>query len=178
MARRFTPDYTEIIALRDGSPALLRLFRRDDAPLLTAGFERLSLASRYARFLAPKSRLTDDELGHLLAADGEDHLAIGALRDGEPAEHAGLGIARFVRIAGTETADAAITVIDEVQQLGLGRILFARLCAAARERGIGVLQCDVLAANMRMRRLLERMSTGMTVRHESGVLTYAVRIAE
>lgn len=176
MARHFTTDYAETVALRDGSQALLRLFRADDAQLLTAGFRRLSLESRYARFLAPKSRLTEDELDHLLAADGEHHLAIGALREGEPADRAGLGIARFVRIAGTTIADAAITVVDDVQQLGLGRILFGRLCAAAHERGIEIFQCDVLAANTRMRRLLEGLSADMSVRHESGVLTYAVRV--
>jgi GNAT superfamily N-acetyltransferase len=174
MARRFTPDYREPVTLRDGSPAVLRLFRRDDAPLLRAGFERLSQASRYARFLAPKSRLTDDELDHLLAADGEHHLAIGALREGEPVERAGLGIARFVRIADTRTADAAITVVDDAQRLGLGRALFVRLSEAASERDIDVLHCDVLAVNTGMRRMLEATGAEMQVRHESGVLTYSV----
>lgn len=178
MARRFTSDYSETVILRDGSPALLRLFRRDDAALLTGGFQRLSQESRYARFLAPKSRLTEEELGHLLRADGEDHLAIGALREGEPVENAGLGIARFVRIADSTTADAAITVVDDVQRLGLGRILFDRLCSAARERAIERFHCDVLAVNTRMRRLLEAIDADLSVRHESGVLTYRVALTQ
>ena len=78
-ARQFTADYVEHVTLKDGSQALLRLVVPDDRELLRAGFERWSPESRYARFLAPKQRLTDEELEYLCCVDQETHFAMGAV---------------------------------------------------------------------------------------------------
>src|SRR5689334_9186419 len=127
--RFFSLDYLERAALRDGTQVVLRLVGPDDKELLRAGFERLSPESRYARFLAPKTSLSDDELRYLCEIDHESHFAIGALRDGEAGSTTpvGLGIARFIRLSDPpDTAEAAITVADDVQHQGLGKLLFLR----------------------------------------------------
>ena len=69
--RFFTRDYAEQAVLRDGTRVRLRLIRPDDKALLHDGFERLSPASRYLRFLAPKAALSDDELRYLCEVDHE-----------------------------------------------------------------------------------------------------------
>jgi len=102
--RFFSLDYLERAVLRDGTAVRLRLVVPEDKELLRAGFERLSPASRYARFLAPKSQLSDDELRYLCEVDHDRHVAIGALRDAGEAGEAGaapigLGIARFIRLS-------------------------------------------------------------------------------
>ncbi len=175
--RHFGAEYVERALLRDGTPIVLRLLAPEDRDLLRRGFERLSPESRYARFLVPKSRLTDEELSYLTDVDQETHFAIGAIRedgdvDGNPV---GLGIARFIRLPDRPgepvTAEAAIAVIDEVQHKGLGRLLLLRLVAAAIERGIERFRCDVLCSNESMRQLIEAISPKHTLGVESGVMS-------
>ncbi len=176
-ARTFTLDYLERVTLRDGTPVLLRLIAPEDKELLRSGFERWSPESRYARFLVPKQRLTDDELAYLTEVDQERHFALGALREGgeTDAMPLGLGIARFIRLPDVEgepvTAEAAIAVADEVQGLGLGRILFQRLVAAAAERGIERFRCEVLGVNHTMKMLLDGIAPEHTTEVSAGVMS-------
>jgi len=177
VSRHFTADYVERATLRDGTPIVLRLLAPEDRELLRRGFERLSSESRYARFLVPKPRLTDDELRYLCEIDQEAHFALGAIREdgdgrGNPV---GLGIARFIRLpdrAGEPvTAEAAIAVIDEVHNLGLGRLLFLRLVAAAAERGIERFRCEVLCSNTGMKGLIEQIAPEHSLDVSTGVMS-------
>jgi GNAT superfamily N-acetyltransferase len=168
--RYFTRDYTEHAVLRNGTRVLLRLTRPEDRDMLRAGFDRLSPASRYARFLAPKASLTNDELSYLCDVDQEDHVALGAVREDDPT--IGLGIARFIRQHDRpDTAEAAIAVADEVQHQGLGSLLGLRLIAAALERNVTRFRCEVLGSNTGMAGLLAQIAPGRTVEASSGVLS-------
>jgi GNAT superfamily N-acetyltransferase len=172
--RHFTHDYAERVTLRDGTPVLLRLAVPEDKPILEAGFKRWSAESRYARFLAPKNSLTEDELRYLTEVDQENHFALGALGDPVDGEGPpiGLGIARFIRIPDLHaTAEAAIAVSDEVQGRGLGKLLFLRLCAAAAERGIERFRCEVLGSNTGMTALIETVSPERTIESGGGVMS-------
>lgn len=174
--RRFTADYSETVALRDGTRVVLRLVRPADREILRVGFERWSQESRYTRFFAPKSRLTDEELTYLCNVDQESHFAIGAVREDDPL--VGVGIARFIRLpeSGTEiaepvTAEAAVAVADEVHGQGLGRILLERLVAAASERGIERFRCHVLRANESMTGLIEKIAPVQSVEVDDDVVS-------
>ncbi|MDB4958365.1 MAG: family N-acetyltransferase [Myxococcales bacterium] len=171
--RFFTSDYVERSMLRDGRVAILRLLTPADKAGLRRGFERLSDESRYSRFLVPKQRLSDDELRYLTEIDQEDHFAIVALEQAKEgdAEAAGLGIARFIRLADPKAAEAAIALADEAQGQGLGRLLFLRLVAAARERGIERFRCEVLASNASMKALIDQITPDKTVEVGSGVMS-------
>ena len=99
--RFFSLDYVERAVLRDASTiARIRLLAAEDKDILRRGFELLSPSSRYARFMAPKQRLTDDELRYLTEVDQERHFAIGAIaEDGDGHGNAvGLGIARVISL--------------------------------------------------------------------------------
>lgn len=178
--RFFSLDYVERAVLRDGTKVRLRLVTPGDKEVLRAGFDRLSPASRYARFLAPKTQLSDDELRYLCEVDQEHHVAIGALRDdgGDAgAAPVGLGIARFIRLADPpNTAEAAIAVADEAQHQGLGRLLFLRLVAAAAERGIERLRCEVLGSNAGMAGLLAQISPDRSIEVGSGVMSIEIAL--
>lgn len=172
----FTPDYVERATLRDGTPVLLRLVCPEDKALLRREFERWSPESRYARFLAPKLQLSDEELDYLCNLDQINHFAICAIAeagegDGEPV---GLGIARFIRLP-TEalepvTAEAAIAVADAAHRKGLGRLLLVRLCAAAAEREIERFRCEVLVDNTSMQGLIDSIAPVHTTETRLGVL--------
>jgi ribosomal protein S18 acetylase RimI-like enzyme len=184
--RVFTDGYAEHVTLRDGTQVVLRLVRPDDKDLLRRGFERWSPQSRYARFLVPKHRLTDEELRYLCEVDQESHFALGAIRGGDSADDAdstestdtlavGLAIARFIRlpqvVGEPVTAEAAIAVADEAQGIGLGRILFQRLVAAAAERGIERFRCEVLGSNAMMKSLIDHIAPQHTTEVGGGVMS-------
>ena len=177
MARYFTPDFVERAVLRDGTVVRMRLTAPEDKALLRRSFERWSPESRYARFLVPKQRLSDEELDYLCDVDQEQHFSLGAVAEegdghGEPV---GLGIARFIVLRSLPgeppIAEAAIAVADEAAGKGLGRLLFLRLCAAARERGIERFRCEVLCSNRSMQALIAAIAPAHTTVVHSGVTT-------
>ena len=177
--RHFGPDYVERAVLRDGTPVRLRLLAPEDKPLLRSGFEKLSPESRYARFLAPKTTLSDDELRYLCDIDQHDHFALGAISEAGDGQGTpvGLGIARFIRLPDhPTTAEAAIAVADEAQGRGLGRLLFLRLCAAAAERGVERFRCEVLGSNTGMANLLKTIDPDRSIEVGSGVMSIDLAI--
>ncbi|HTE50861.1 MAG TPA: GNAT family N-acetyltransferase, partial [Kofleriaceae bacterium] len=118
-----------------------------------------------------------DELRYLTELDHVSHLAIGASceRDGRTVA---LGVARFIRLVDRpEVADAAITVVDDAQRLGLGRLLLQRLIAAAAERGIERFTCDVLATNDAMRGLLHSIAPDAIERPDGTTITIEMPLA-
>jgi GNAT superfamily N-acetyltransferase len=143
-------------SLRDGTPVLVRPIRPDDKDLVRRGFDRLSPASRYQRFLAPVDELTEAELKYLTEIDYLDHFAWAALRADRVDE--GMGVARYIRLKDEpEIAEAAVTVVDEYQGRGLGTLLLALLGAAALAAGIRFFRAYVLAENVPMRDLLDSL---------------------
>jgi len=168
-ARRFDRRYTEQLAC-GGRTVYLHTLRPSDRAALLAAFERTSPQTRYRRFFAPKSALSEREVRFLTEVDGERHVALGAAWMNPQGQFEGLAVARFVRLPDDpSTAEPAIVVIDAWQGRGLGRALLERLVAAARERGIDRFACSVVAGNGPMLRLL-REYPGARFRAEDGVI--------
>ena len=177
---RFDDSYEESVPLSDGQRVHLRLMRPSDKELLRAGFEQLSPDSRYARFMAPKARLTDRELRYLTEVDGIDHFAMGAARRHLMSKDEGAGSARFVRIVGEpDTAEPAVTVIDSYQGKGLGSILLQRLIEAAWERDIRWFRSELLAENKASRGMMESLSPDVQFRATGdGALVATIPVPE
>ncbi len=163
--------------LADGTVVFVRPIRREDAALIRDGFERLSPESRYRRFFGAVTHLTDEVLEYLTNVDGVDHVAFvaGQVTLDLKAER-GLGVARFVRLADEpEVAEAAVTVVDDMQRKGLGRILLSTLADAARERGIKRFRGEVLRTNEPMQQILSDVSAHM-VRADGMTAEYDVEL--
>ncbi len=174
----FDERYRETVRLGDGTEVTLRLVRPDDKGLMRDGFDKLSPESRYGRFFGPKDHLTERELAYLTEMDGRDHLAIGALVHTDDGDE-GLGVARFIRLPDRpDCAEAAITVTDEAQGKGLGRLLLQRLVAAAWERGVRTFHCEVLARNTAVESLLRSLAPGVAPKADGGVLEFDVPLPE
>ena len=77
------------------------------------------------------SELGDGDLRYLTEVDQHDHVALVAF-DGDDL----VGVARFVRRDGTDSAEAAVTIVDEWQGRGLGTALANLLAERAREEGV------------------------------------------
>ncbi len=160
--------FREEHVLADGARVTLRFIQPDDADELRRCFARLSPRSRYQRFLGGVPELTDAMVTYLTQVDGADHVAIVAATDSlDLKTEVGLGVARFVRLADDpEVAEAAVTVLDEAQGRGIGRLLLSALAALALARGVRAFRGEVLAENATMRHLLDEV--GAATRAEDG----------
>ncbi len=157
-------EFHEEHVLADGTKITLRAIRPDDAEELHRCFARLSPRSRYQRFLGGVGELSAAMIEYLTRVDGERHVAIVATTESHDLKsEVGLGVARFVRLQDEPgVAEAAITVVDDAQGRGIGRLLMRALATLAAERGVRVFRGEVLADNARMRHLLE--AAGATTR--------------
>ena len=151
--------------LKDQHCVSLGLVGPEDRQRFLNGFERISARTNINRFHTFKKRFTEDELHYLLVIDNVDHLAIGAIDCHKP--DIGIGLARYVRSKqNTETAEAAIVVIDEYQGKGLGRTLYSELMLLAKKNGIRFLHNIVGKDNRSMLALLHRFGASMVAEHE------------
>src|SRR5215213_5132487 len=112
-----------VVPLRDGSRARIRPVRPEDKMRIQCGMKLLSPESRFLRFFNDASHLSAELLQYLTEVDQQNHVAWIAVNASVPGEP-GLGIARFIRLPDEpNTAEIALTVIDEFQGLGLGAAL-------------------------------------------------------
>jgi GNAT superfamily N-acetyltransferase len=166
----------EVARLRDGSEVVIARLTPEDAPRLAEAFTRLSEESRRLRFLGPKPNLTASELRYLTEVDGHRHEALSAV---DPATSRGVAIGRFIRDPRQpERAEVAITVADDWQRRGLGKLLLERLADRAREEGVKTFTALVSVDNRNMRGLLERVGAPAHLdRVRDGVAEWEVELA-
>ena len=165
----FVRRHTADVHLRDGTRVRLRPIVPDDKPALVSGFARLSPESRYRRFMTAIDALTPQQLVYLTEIDYVDHFAWIAFAIDLPATP-GLGVGRYVRIADApDAAEAAVAVVDEYHNHGLGTLLLEALATAALENGITRFRFYVLENNRPMLEVLHRLEARFTV-DEPGVL--------
>ena len=163
-----TDDTGLAVALRDGARIVVRPVRPDDRELLLAGFERLGPESRYQRFLAPMAELSEADVGYLIDVDHHDHEALAAV---DAATGEGVGVARFVRCADRpDTAEAAVTVIDDWQGRGVGTALLDLLAERARAEGVARFTALLLAENRDMLEVLEGVAPIRVVDRQRGTI--------
>jgi GNAT superfamily N-acetyltransferase len=112
--------------------------------------------------------LTEAMARYLTEVDHHDHEAIIAL-DEETGE--GIGVARYFRITEhRETAELAVTVIDDWQGRGLGTLLVEVLSARARKESITTFTALILAGNRVMMDVLTSLGPVRIVDREPGTV--------
>ena len=153
----FVESSSFIAELKGGTRVRIRPIAPKDKERIQEGWKHLSADTRYMRFLHPKSALSKWELDYLTEIDYVDHFAWGAELVDDPG-HLGIGIARYIRDkSDPSVAEAAITVVDDYQQMGLGRILLQALTEAAQQNGIERFRAEVSASNEQVIRSLTRL---------------------
>jgi RimJ/RimL family protein N-acetyltransferase len=141
-------------SLAEGHSVVVRALEPADADLLREVFEQMGPASREARFLAPKPRLTEADVRQLLAVDHVDHEALVAMA---AEDCRAVGIARFVRDPeDRETAEVAVEVVDRWRSRGLGTMLVTALLGRARELGVRRFTLVMARDNHAAARLMRR----------------------
>jgi RimJ/RimL family protein N-acetyltransferase len=156
-----------LMTLNNDTRVEMRPVMRADRDRLAEGFKGLSEASRYQRFFTPAPRLSGSQLRYLTDIDHVDHFAWGV----QTADGTGVGIARYVR-TGSDMAEAAFTIADAYQRLGVGWTLLRALAMIAADHDLRRFEMTMLADNAAMAHLARKAGadfdppTGGTVRAE------------
>lgn len=163
-------------ALADGTKIVLRDIQPTDKDELRRGFLALSPESRYRRFFGAID-LDERALKYLTEVDGKDHVAIVAVIESlDLKTERGVGVGRFIRSKkDPAAAEAAITVVDDMQQHGIGTMLAQALAREAHARGIERFRCEVLESNDTVVRAL-RDAGAKTVEHGDATVVLDVPI--
>ncbi len=178
------------LELKDGTKVHVRPIEPSDEPLLHEAVAAMSERTVYFRFFTPLKRMPDALAHRLAVVDYNDRFAIvatmhRAAKGGLPPPGAGLaepdpahppggkerivGVARYDRASGTDVAETAVAVVDELQRRGLGSALLTILAKVAREHGIKTFSLIVLPENQQMLGLLRKMGWIHQARLAGGV---------
>lgn len=144
------------VTLKNGAQVQIRPIRPEDAAMERQFVHELSDHSRYLRFLHHLPELPPEMLARFTQIDYDREMALVAIA-GSGSEEQIIAVARYVQNPDRISAEFAIVVADSWQNLGLGRILLARLLDCARDSGFERIDGTVLAINQGMLRMMEAM---------------------
>ncbi len=147
--------------LADGTEVLLRPIRADDKDSLQESFDRLSPESRYRRFFTAMPKLPQGWAENLTDVDHRNHRAWVVIDPAghteiEGADGAGIAVGRMVVDPDDPTvAEAAVTVLDDYQHRGIGRLLLDAIVSTAALAGIERIRAETMTDNRGMIELMK-----------------------
>ncbi len=154
------PYPTELVSiwqLPDGTDVAVRPIRPEDAGIEQSFVEQLSDESRYFRFMHRLEKLTPLMLARFTQIDYDREMALVAVINDGRDDAVMLGVARYVTNPDMQSCEFALTVSDRRQRQGIGQQLMRRLMSVARDRGIDIMEGEVLSSNRKMLGLTERL---------------------
>ena len=154
-----------------GQTRLARL-EKSDGVELRRFFYRLSPETIYRRFHSPLARPEQAQPQRLLDIDHHDREAVVAVLDGEI-----IGVARYARRSGSDTAEVAVVVADHWQRQGLATRMFGALNELAEQAGVQQLTLSMQADNKGVLRLLRRFHPGAELTHSQGIYETTIPVA-
>lgn len=145
----------------DGTRVHIRPIMPEDREREAAFVRSLSAQSRYYRFHSSLRELTPEMLARFTECNYPDDLALVAYTERDDGIEQ-IGVARYIRHAGTDTAEIAIVVADTWQGKGVATRLLLDLRDLARRGGIERLEANVLRENGRMLGLCRKLGFGVS----------------
>ncbi len=153
----YPPELETTWQLPDGTDVSVRPIRPEDAEIEQDFVKNLSAESKYFRFMQSVEELTPQMLARFTQIDYDREMAlIAVMKEHTPDAHI-LGVVRYVSNPDKQSCEFALTVADDWQKKGIGRQLMQRLMTVARDRGIEIMEGEVLSRNSKMLRLCERL---------------------
>lgn len=160
------------VVVRDGHTVRIRPIVPGDADRLLRFHRRQSPESIYFRYFSPRPRLSETDVRHLTVVDHRDRVAFVALSEDEM-----IGVARYERYRGTDTAEVAFFVDDDHQGRGLATLLLEYLVEAGRDNGVRRFTATTLPNNRRMLRVFTAAGYDVATRLDEGVIEVSFDIA-
>ncbi len=148
---------------KDNSSITIRPIRFTDMDMEAEFMRRLSPATKHYRFLGGMQELSPQLLKSFCEVDGHFSMAFVAtiLEEGKEIE---IGVSRYAPNANADVREMAVTVADEWQHHGIGKLLTEKLMEFAKAHGIKRLYSVDLADNASMRNLAKDI--GMSRQHD------------
>ena len=154
-----------------GRTRLARL-ESSDGVELRRFFYRLSPETIYRRFHSPLARPEQAQPKRLLDIDHHDREAVVAVLDGEI-----IGVARYARRTGTDSAEVAVVVADDWHRQGLATRMLSALTELAEAAGIRQFTLSMQADNRGALHLLHRFHPDAALTHSQGIYEATVPVA-
>jgi GNAT superfamily N-acetyltransferase len=147
--------------LPDGTRVTLRPMRPDDKAELRRAILALSEETTMRRFLRAHVEPSEAVLAHLTEVDQENHVAVVAVvASPDLKEERFAAVGRFVRMPDNPAvAESAVTVADDFQHRGLGRVMLMELVWLARRHGITRFRAEVLKDNLPVNTILSHVQS-------------------
>ncbi len=133
----------------DGTEVFLRPVRPEDEPALVAFYEHMDPEDVRMRFSTRVKSLSHRQAAQLTQIDYDREMAFVA-QDGTGQDDGLWGIVRLACDPDNLTGEYAVAVRSDMKGCGLGYLLMQHIIAHARDRGLGMIQGDVLVENRDM----------------------------
>ena len=143
--------------LPDGSNVTIRPIRPEDAEIEQVFVKKLSRESKYFRFMHGLEQLSPMMLARLTQIDYDREMALVAVVQEGKQDARIISVARYAMNPDRRSCEFAVIVGDDYQGQGIGRHLMKRLMTVARDRGIEIMEGEVLSNNVKMLRLMEHL---------------------
>ena len=145
------------VQLSDGTNIIIRPIRPEDAEIEQAFVRSLSSESRYFRFMNSITELSLEMLVRFTQIDYHNEMALIAVCPNDNGEEE-IGVARYMTNADKKTCEFALVVSDQWKGKGIARLLMRNLIEVARDRGLELMEGQVLSNNFRMLDLMTRLN--------------------
>lgn len=160
------------ITLKNGQQVTFRSIDQTDYENISAIYQNLGESSQYLRFNFAATpafiqKVVKDTVDSCLS-NGSGIIAFITTKNGEqiPA-----GQARFVK-TGQKQAELCVTIRDDFQGLGLGKLLMRKLIDMAKETGLDELEAYVNRQNKAMQSLLYKFQLPVFSENDGGMVMY------
>ena len=143
------------VVLRNGTSLLVRPMQPEDDALMASFVRNVSVESARNRFHFRRSQLTTPEIHRLTHIDYRKEMAFVAIAavSGQDVQ---TGVARYCVDEGEKSAEFALLIADDWQNMGVGRVLLAKLTAYATSAGLESLHGVTYSTNDAMLKLARK----------------------
>jgi acetyltransferase len=159
--RPYPQEYVSYWQLKDGTALTLRPIRPEDEPLMVKFHGSLSEQTvLYRYFGLPKleQRVAHERLTRICFNDYDREIALVAVRQNPDTKTDEIiGVARLIKMQGTDEAEFALVISDQFQGFGLGTHLLKLLVDVGREERIRRITALILPENDVMQRVSRKV---------------------
>ena len=135
--------------LIDGATIEIRAARPEDFDAVRDLHAKMSPDNLYLRFFSMSPAVAEQEARRICREPGPDHAALLAVLDDEV-----VGCGTYEQAGtGSQSAEVAFTVADDLQNHGIGMLLLEHLVSLARGRGFRAFTAETLSENAAMLRV-------------------------
>ena len=168
-------DHARSARLPDGTRVFLRPLRASDLKHAQDYFRGFSEESKYLRFMTPTPNLTPETLALVVAVLKEANAGITVAIVDRGQEEVLIGGARIVPTGRRRCCEFALSIVDEWQGRGLGKILMREAVRLAHDLGYHRIEGTVLTINSKMLRVAQRLKFHLHVDPQDPSVTIVSR---